>query len=152
MRYILVDIPDRENFYPFTLTRSLADCRVGIFTFKERWENHLNESAGVYAVNYLQVLYAENDPTNDFLSNNESVYFINITAIPYGNLIARINELQDGEKLVNENGKWIATKTKERAIPKILLAEFPPINFAGVEFITDAMHLLKLHSSIIQKV
>ena len=43
MRYLLVDIPDRENFYPFTLTRSLATCRVGIFTFKERWEQYVKE-------------------------------------------------------------------------------------------------------------
>ncbi len=151
MRYILVDIPDRENFYPFTLTRSLADCRVGIFTFKERWENYLKESAGIYAVNYLQILYANNEANNDFLSNNDSIYFINITAIPNDDLIHQINELQEGEKLVNEKGKWIATKTKERSIPKILLAEFPPINYAGAEFINDAMHLLKLHPSIIQK-
>ena len=151
MRYILVDIPDRENFYPFTLTRSLADCRVGIFTFKERWEHYLKETAGVYAVNYLQVLYTENDSNKDFLLNNESLFFINITAIPNDNLIASIKELKQGEKLVNEKGKWIATKTKERAIPKILLAEFPPINYAGVEFINDAMHLLKLHPSLIQK-
>jgi UDP-N-acetylglucosamine diphosphorylase/glucosamine-1-phosphate N-acetyltransferase len=147
MRYILVDIPDRENFYPFTLTRSLADCRVGIFTFKERWEYFLKETAGVYAINYLQVLYSN----NDFLSNNDSLYFINITTIPKDALIAQINGLKEGEKLVSEKGKWIATKTSERSIPKILLAEFPPINCTGIEFINDAIHLLKLHQAIILK-
>jgi UDP-N-acetylglucosamine diphosphorylase/glucosamine-1-phosphate N-acetyltransferase len=151
MRYILVDIPDRENFYPFTLTRSLADCRVGIYTFKERWEIFLKETAGVYAVNYLQILYADNALNNEFLLNNESVFFINITALPNEDLISRINELKEGEKLVSDKGKWIATKTKERAIPKILLAEFPPISYMGVEFINNAIHLLKLHPSIIQK-
>ncbi len=145
MRYILVDIPDRENFYPFTLTRSLADCRVGIFTFKERWEQFLKESTSVYTVNYLQVLY----PNIDFLSNADSIYFINITAIPNAALIDQISALKEGEKLVSEKGKWIATKTSERAIPKILLAEFPPINFAGVTFIDDAIHLLKLQKDFI---
>ena len=57
MRYVIVDIPDRENFYPFTLTRSLADCRVGIYTFKERWERYLDDKVEVYTANYLQDLY-----------------------------------------------------------------------------------------------
>ncbi len=52
MRYILVDIPDRENFYPFTLTKSLADCRVGIYTFKARWEQYLQEEFGIYTAAY----------------------------------------------------------------------------------------------------
>ena len=57
MQYILVDIAERQHFYPFTLTQSLASCRVGIFTFKERWEQYTNETCGVYTAPYLQALY-----------------------------------------------------------------------------------------------
>src|SRR5258708_1779235 len=28
----------RENLFPFTLTREIADIRVGIFTLSEKWE------------------------------------------------------------------------------------------------------------------
>jgi UDP-N-acetylglucosamine diphosphorylase/glucosamine-1-phosphate N-acetyltransferase len=146
MRYILVDIPDRENFYPFTLTRSLADCIVGIFTFKERWEHHLNEVAGVLTAAYLQVLY-EN---KEVLSNNESLIFINITALPTKDLIQQINSLQEGEKLVSETGKWIATKTSERSIHQILLPALAPKNAIGVSFINNAIHLIQLHKGFIQ--
>ena len=146
MRYILVDIPDRINFYPFTLTRSLADCRAGIFTFKERWERHLNENAGVFTVPYLQVLY----DSNTVLSSDESLFFINITCIPTIALVQEINKLKEGEKLVNKAGKWIATKTTARSIHQILLAEFPPIILDEVVFIKDAIHLLTLHKEIIK--
>ena len=146
MRYILVDIPDRENFYPFTLTRSLADCIVGIFTFKERWEHHLNEVAGVFTVAYLQVLY-EN---KEVFSNNESLIFINITALPTKDLIQQINSLEEGEKLVSETGKWIATKTSERSIHQILLPALAPKNATGVSFINNSIHLIQLHKGFIQ--
>jgi UDP-N-acetylglucosamine diphosphorylase/glucosamine-1-phosphate N-acetyltransferase len=146
MRYILVDIPDRENFYPFTLTRSLADCRVGIFTFKERWEHFLKEDAGVFTASYLQVLYS----SSSFLANTDALIFINITCIPTFELLAIINKLNDGEKLVSDKGKWIATKSSSRAIHQILLAEYPPINFVGAQFINDGIHLLKLHSGFIK--
>jgi UDP-N-acetylglucosamine diphosphorylase/glucosamine-1-phosphate N-acetyltransferase len=146
MRYILVDIPDRANFYPFTLTRSLADCRVGIFTFKERWEHFLKEETGVFTAGYLQILY----PSSSFLSSTDSLIFINLTCIPSIELVAEINKLKEGEKLVSDNGKWIATKSCSRAIHQILLAEFPPINFKGANFINNAMHLLNLHSIIIK--
>jgi UDP-N-acetylglucosamine diphosphorylase/glucosamine-1-phosphate N-acetyltransferase len=147
MRYILVDIPDRENFYPFTLTRSLADCRVGIYTFKERWEQYLQAECGIYTAAYLQVLYTD----SDVLNTQESLYFINTTCIPSLDLIEQINNLKEGEKLVSKSGKWIATKTNERLIPKILLANHPPINYEGANFINNAIHLLTLQKQFIQR-
>ena len=147
MRYILVDIPDRENFYPFTLTRSLADCRVGIYTFKERWEQYLQEECGIYTATYLQTLYAD----SAFLDTQEAIYFINITCIPTNDLIQEINKLKEGEKLVSKTGKWVATKTKERILSKILLANYPPIDVDEVGFINNAIQLLNLHKQFIQR-
>ena len=147
MKYILVDIPDRENFYPFTLTRSLADCRIGIFTFKERWEQFVKEECGIYTASYLQNLY----PDTSFINTQESIYFINITSIPSLSLIQQIDQLKDGEKLISKSGKWLATKTKERALSKILLANHPPIDVDDVSFINNAIHLLSLHKMFIQR-
>ena len=147
MRYILVDIPDRENFYPFTLTRSLADCRVGIYTFKERWEQYLQEECGIYTATYLQTLYAD----SAFLDTQEAIYFINITCIPTNDLIQEINKLKEGEKLVSKTGKWVATKTKERILSIILLANYPPIDVDDVGFINNAIQLLNLHKQFIQR-
>ena len=112
MQYILVDIADREHFYPFSLTRSLAECRVGIYTFKERWEAYLGEECGVYTANHLQGLYED----SHFLQTDDSIFFINITCIPTKEVIAQIKLLQDDEKLINTSGKWIASKSKERAL------------------------------------
>jgi UDP-N-acetylglucosamine diphosphorylase/glucosamine-1-phosphate N-acetyltransferase len=147
MRYILVDIPDRENFYPFTLTRSLADCRIGIFTFKERWEQFVKEEAGVFTANYLQILYA-NQPV---LKTEEALFFINVTCIPSAELVQQINQLKEGEKLVSASGKWIATCSKERNLANILLAIYKPINYPSAQFINDPIHLLQLHGSFIKR-
>src|SRR6266536_2948150 len=38
MKIILDDIVCKEDLYPFTLTRSVADIRVGILTTREKWE------------------------------------------------------------------------------------------------------------------
>jgi UDP-N-acetylglucosamine diphosphorylase/glucosamine-1-phosphate N-acetyltransferase len=141
MQYQLVDSPDRENFYPFTLTRSLADCRVGIYTFKERWEQYLKEAAGVFTVPYLQPLY----PENDGLQTTDPCYFINITTIPTEELTIAIQKLQPGEKLISASGKWIATRSNERSLPKILMGAFPPIEYPKVQFVKDALDLLQLH-------
>ncbi len=147
MRYILVDIADRGNFYPFSLTQSLASLRVGIYSFQERWEQALNDSCGVYTVNYLQVLFED----NSFLKNEDSLYFINITCIPSEALIEQINALKDGEKLMSDSGKWIATKSKERSFQKILLAHLPPITYKEVAFVQDQLHLLALHGKWIDR-
>ena len=146
MQYILVDIADRMNFYPFSLTRSLSDCRVGILTFKERWDFYLAEETEVFTESYLQGLYAA--PT--FLKNTDEVCFINITCIPSLKLIEQIKGLQTGEKLMNASGKWIASKSKERTFQKILLPESAPLVFDDVAFVNDAVHLIHLHEKFIR--
>jgi len=147
MQYILVDIADRGNFYPFSLTQSLASIRVGVFTLQERWEQLLGTSTGIYTANYLQVLYED----SDFLKNNESLFFINITCLPTEEIIAKINQLNEGEKLMSESGKWIATKSTERSFQNILLASLPPITVKEVSFVQDQMHLLSLHAKWIER-
>ena len=147
MQYILVDIAEREHFYPFTLTQSLASCRVGIFTFKERWEQYTLEACGVYTAPYLQALYED----SEFLSSTESLYFINVACIPSEDLLKAINALDEGEKLMTTGGKWIATKTKERQISKILLAEKPPIVFEEVSLILNQLQLLSIHPKLIER-
>ena len=147
MQYILVDIAEREHFYPFTLTQSLAICRVGIFTFKERWEQYTQETCGVYTAPYLQALYED----SEFISSTESLYFINVASIPSEGLMTAINALNEGEKLMTAGGKWIATKTKERVISKILLADKPPIVLEEVSFILNQLQLLSSHSKFIER-
>ncbi len=145
MQYILVDIADREQFYPFSLTRSLAECRVGLYSFQERWEKYIGEEAGIYTASYLQVLYP-----SSFLNGNDLHTYINITIVPNDQLISQIKVLKEGEKLISSSGKWIATKTKEKTIPKILLTDLPPIAIEGVEWVENSIDLLKRHASFIR--
>ena len=145
MQYILVDIADRDNFYPFSLTRSLAECRVGLYTFQERWEKYISQETGIYTADYLQVLY---DAT--FLTSKESLTFINISIIPQVSLLEQIKCLQEGEKLITTSGKWIATKTKERNIANILLAAMPPIIVEEVEWVENSVDLLKKQAAFIR--
>ena len=147
MQYILVDIAEREHFYPFTLTNSLASCRVGIFSFKERWEQYTNDTCGVYTAPYLQALYED----SEFLKNEEVLYFINVACIPSEKLMEAIKALKEGEKLMTAGGKWIATKTKERQISKILMAEKPPIVIEEVSFVLNQLQLLSNHAKLIER-
>ncbi len=147
MQYILVDIVDRSHFYPFSLTRSVAECRAGIFTFQERWEQYLEAETGIYTVPYLQNLY-EN---NDFLNTSDAIYFINITCIPTDEIVAQIKILNTGEKLISASGKWIATKSEERSLTKILLANYAPKAIDSASFVENAVHLIKLNTSFIQR-
>ena len=118
MQFVLVDIADREKFYPFSLTQSVAQFRMGIYSFQERWEHLLNKETAIYTVPYLQKLYNN----SDFLQNKEAAIFINVTCIPTTDLVDAILNLKFGEKIISKSGKWIATYTDERSIEKILLA------------------------------
>mgnify|MGYP003325727786 FL=1 len=41
MNIILFD-NKREDFYPLSLTRPIAEFRLGVLTIKEKWENYFD--------------------------------------------------------------------------------------------------------------
>lgn len=54
-----------EEFLPLTFTRPIADMRVGILTFKERWEKLLGFDESFFVTEkYLQVKYPEPEKKN----------------------------------------------------------------------------------------
>ena len=58
MNYILVDPPEIEKFYPFTLTRPLAEMRLFGGTIKEIWERHLGSKVSYLTYPHLSKLYS----------------------------------------------------------------------------------------------
>jgi UDP-N-acetylglucosamine diphosphorylase/glucosamine-1-phosphate N-acetyltransferase len=145
MQFVLVDLPDRVHFYPFSLTRSLSEIRVGIYSLKERWDALLCCETQVFTSPYLQGLYHA-----PFIDNSEAVLYINTTCIPNEVIKKAIQNLNEGECLINEDGKWIASHTKERSIGHILLGDPNLKKTIQASFIKNAMHLLQLNASMIQ--
>jgi UDP-N-acetylglucosamine diphosphorylase/glucosamine-1-phosphate N-acetyltransferase len=145
MQFVLVDLPDLVHFYPFSLTRSLTEIRVGIFSIKERWETHLNSECQVFTSPYLQSLYA-----SPFLDNEDAVMYINSTCLPDVAIKNAILNLKEGESLLDKDGKWIASNSKERAIGKILLGDPNLKTTIPAKFIKNPIHLLQIHAAMIQ--
>lgn len=144
MQFVLVDLPDRVHFYPFSLTRSLSEIRVGIFTIKDRWEALLNKPCEVFTIPYLQGLYDAS-----FLDHKEAVIFINATCIPDATIKNAILNLKEGETLLDEDGKWIASNTSERSIGQILLGDPQQKTSIPANFIKNSIHLLQIHAALI---
>lgn len=57
MKYILSDSGYHGRFRPLSLTRSIADFRIGILTLREKWEKYLGEKVYVRTEPYLQAKY-----------------------------------------------------------------------------------------------
>lgn len=95
MNYILFDGDNRDNLLPFTLTRPVADIRIGILTIREKWNHYLNAITGTATQPYLQEKFPINSSTENIL--------INAAVLPDENLIEVIKKLDLNEKLVYNN-------------------------------------------------
>jgi UDP-N-acetylglucosamine diphosphorylase/glucosamine-1-phosphate N-acetyltransferase len=93
MNYILFDKPIRENFLPFTYTRSAADIRCGILTMREKWEKYLQQITHTDTVDYLQNRYT--------LAIKAQNYFIAANVFPDMYLMQEINAMASGSVLQN---------------------------------------------------
>ncbi len=101
MSIVLFDDSARESLLPLTFTRPVATLRVGILTIDEKWEKHLKATASYLTAEYLQTKF----PCTDQSPN----IFINGSICPNKALLDAIDQLNDGEVLVN-NEILIAAK------------------------------------------
>ncbi|GEO10188.1 putative sugar nucleotidyl transferase [Segetibacter aerophilus] len=94
MNLILFDTKAKEKLFPLTLTRAVADLRMGIVTIKERWEKLLSVEAFILTEPYLQPLYNV-APAGDNT-------FVDASVIPNAELVKLISGLQTNEAIKDE--------------------------------------------------
>ncbi len=101
--YILFDTPERDQLYPFTHTRPVAACRVGLLTIREKWEKWLKVSPiGFFTMDYLQ----EKFPFFKAPQNAVTI-LVNGHLLPSADLVKTIRNMQAGQELY-KNGRLLA--------------------------------------------
>ena len=87
MKFILDDSDFHKRFFPLSLTRSVADFRIGITTIKEKWEYFLKTEIAFCTEDYLATKYNFRNKTD--CKNSE---YINIKAniIPNNEIVTSI--------------------------------------------------------------
>ena len=88
MKYVLSDSGFHKSFRPLSLTRSIADFRIGILTLREKWEKYLGEKVFVRTEPYLQPKYQVVD--------DEDCIVIPSVLLPDCNIAKAIKSLKSG--------------------------------------------------------
>lgn len=101
MNYILFDDNRWQDLRPLTLTRPVADIRIGILTIKEKWEKYLGDSCSYKTQKYLEGKFK--------ITLAEDNILINGGILPTPDLVERIKSMQPNEALC-KNGTLIAIR------------------------------------------
>lgn len=96
MAIVLFDNGLREQLFPLTLTKAVADLRCGILTFKERWEIKSKQEVFISSADYLQPLYKT-------IADADNIW-IDASVIAGQELTDKILSLQKDEALVDDKG------------------------------------------------
>ncbi len=96
MAIVLFDNKIREQLFPLTLTKAVADLRCGILTFKERWELKSKQQVFISSAAYLQPLYPA--------INDTDAIWVDASLLPDDVLTDKILSLQKGEALIDDKG------------------------------------------------
>lgn len=103
----------RTNLYPFTLTRSAADIRIGILTIAGKWEKLIKQEdqLNYITAGYIQPKYP--------LKTDQQNFIVASNILPDKQLISQIQNLQTNETLINSSGNKIATCLSEKDCKKL---------------------------------
>ena len=100
MNLILFD-NNRENYYPLSFTRPIAEFRIGILTIKEKWEKYY-KSVSIKTEDYLAVKFP--------IKQTKDNLWVSAKVLPTKTLITELESLRVGEVL-EKNGSIIAFRS-----------------------------------------
>jgi len=101
MNYVLFDDSSHEQLLPLTLTRPVADIRIGILSIREKWGKLLGTKTSTLTKDYL----SEKFP----LETSSDMMLINASVLPTKELVSKIKELAMNESL-SQSGFIIARR------------------------------------------
>jgi UDP-N-acetylglucosamine diphosphorylase/glucosamine-1-phosphate N-acetyltransferase len=130
MNIVLFD-NKRENFYPLSLTRPIAEFRLGVLTIKEKWESYF-DSVSTFSNDYL----AEKFNTKKIKEDN---FWINSQLLPSKDIVTEIKSLRVGEVL-KKDSVVLAFRNSEYISDKLNNVESNS-DFSFLSSITDVFRL-----------
>ncbi len=112
MNLILFDGAQWNSLLPLTYTRPVSEIRLGILTFKERWDILLNTRASYRTEKYLQEKY--------ILKKGVENLFINPAFFPSEELVEKIGVLSFGQSIYQDQHlvAYLGNKLNETEISK----------------------------------
>ena len=135
MSYVLFDGQHHNKLKPLTLTRPVADLRVGIFKIQEKWSLHLSKEVGVRTKDYL---------ANKFKSfDKEAIVGISAALLPNKEICEAILDM-DNKTLMMKDGKLLAIKPLPNQDDKMdaKLATYRVLKYTdAIDFIERPMDL-----------
>lgn len=108
MSIVLFDTKARENLFPLTYARAVADLRFGALTRRDWWHLVSGKKVFILTENYLQAKYSP-IPEGKHL-------FIDATLLPDDELMRRILLLSEDRALEDDKGNIIAVHTSLAAL------------------------------------
>lgn len=103
-QYILFDLPlFHEQLKPFTLSRPVADIRMGILTMREKWEHYLLQKVEILSQSYFSL-----PPIS---ACSDETVFINAALIPTAELLQAVSTLSSNQAIFC-NDTIVAAKGK----------------------------------------
>lgn len=88
MKFVLSDSGYHNRLKPLSLTRSIADFRIGILTIREKWERYLGEKVYIRTEDYLQGKYE--------MPADDKYIVIPSVLLPDRNIVNAVKSLTNG--------------------------------------------------------
>ncbi|WP_164108340.1 MULTISPECIES: putative sugar nucleotidyl transferase [Sphingobacterium] len=98
------DCSSRERLRPLTTTRPTGNLRVGIWTLDQKWHHAFDADVAYLTQDYLREKFPM--PPMD----SEGYLIIDGRVLPNAELVDEIWGLQLNQKLISDDGDWIALK------------------------------------------
>lgn len=123
MKIVLDDIACKENLYPFTLTRSTADIRIGILTIREKWEMLLGKK--VLTISEVEKKEINNDvkqtpanviPSHRWININKSDKIFTKTKSDPVKIEYPWHLFQNNDIAIREDFELVTRKKKSRKV------------------------------------
>ncbi len=122
MNLILFDDEQRERFYPLSLTRPIANFRLGIGTLAEKWEKISGLKASFLVPDYLESLFP--------IKQTEDNIFINSRCVPNREIWEELKTIPIDSFLYHLPKESLKDPIGNSSFPKELDLNFNPESFS----------------------
>jgi UDP-N-acetylglucosamine diphosphorylase/glucosamine-1-phosphate N-acetyltransferase len=132
---------NRKALMPFTLTRPVAEIRIGILTIREHWELLLESKTSFFTQDYLSRKYA-------VWKENENL-FLNGAVIPTQDIVNAARNLSLGQRLVSK-GIPLAAFAEGWPDPASPYGHFRDIEYTGpVTILKNCWDIFSLNEQVL---